>query len=234
MTMEPPPPSPPPPPPPPPSGTGQPADFTVGEAVGYGWGAFWKNLGPMALIAVVVFAINIAFSAVGQGVDSNAAKIIIQLASFLVGMLITLGWMRVALEITRGVKPEVGDLFKASGYGVYILATILFYIGAVIGFILLIVPGIIFVATFGFYGFVIAERGDGVGVTESLKRSAEVTRGHRWHLFGLAIVLFLINIVGLLACGIGVIFTSGITLIAWAYTYRRLSTEPIEYAAWGL
>jgi hypothetical protein len=50
----------------------------------------------------------------------------------------------------------------------------------------------------------------------------------------MAIVLLLVNIVGLLACLVGVIFTLGITLIAWAYTYRRLSNEPIEYAAWGL
>ena len=61
-------------------------------------------------------------------------------------------------------------------------------------------PGIIFAFVFGFYGFVIAERGDGVGVIESLKRSADLTRGHRWQLFGLGIVLFLINLVGALLC----------------------------------
>ena len=69
---------------------------------------------------------------------------------------------------------------------------------------------------------------------DTLRRSAEITRGHRWQLFGLAIVLALINLVGLLACGVGLLFTSGITIIAWAYTYRRLSGQPIEYAAWGI
>ncbi len=128
------------------------------------------------------------------------------------------------------MKPELGDVFRAQGYGPFIGATILFYIGAVIGFLLLIVPGIIFVATFGFYGFVIAERGDDVGVIESLQRSGNITRGHRWSLFGMAIVLFLVNIVGLLACGVGVIFTAGITLIAWSYLYRSLSGEPVT--AW--
>jgi len=90
-----------------------------------------------------------------------------------------------------------------------------------------VVPGLIFVATFGFYGFVIAQRGDGVGVMEALQRSSEVTRGHRWLLFAIAITLVLVNILGLLACGIGVIFTSGITLIAWAYAYRVLSGESV-------
>ncbi len=229
MSMEP----PPPPPPPPPGGTWQsssPASFGIGDALSYGWKSYWKNVGPMVLIAIVVFLIQAVFSAIGNASDSTGIRVVFQLIGTLVSLLITLGWFRVALEITNGVKPEVGDVFKAQGYGPFILASILFYIGAVIGFILLIVPGIIFVATFGFYGFVIAQRGDGVGVIESLQRSAEITRGHRWQLFGMAIVLFLVNIVGLFACFVGVVFTLGITLIAWAYLYRALSGEQVT--AW--
>jgi hypothetical protein len=225
MSMEP----PPPPPPPPPTGNWQssPASFGLGDALSYGWNSYWKNVGPMLLIAVVVFAIQIVFSAIGNSSSNTGVQILFQLVGTLVSLLITLGWFRVSLEITNGVKPELGDVFKAQGYGPFILASILFYLGAVIGFILLIIPGIIFVATFGFYGFVIAQRGDGVGVIESLQRSAEITRGHRWQVFGIAIVLFLVNIVGLLACIVGVVFTLGITLIAWAYVYRALSGQPV-------
>jgi hypothetical protein len=230
MSME----QPPPPPPPPPEPGGwqssSPANFALGDALSYGWNAYWKNVGPMLLIAVVVFAIQIAFSAIGNATDSVAVQVIFQLIGTLVSLLITLGWLRVSLEVTNGVKPELGDVFKANGYGPFILASILFYIGVVIGFILLIIPGIIFIATFGFYGFVIAQRGDNVGVLESLQRSHEITRGHRWQLFGMAIVLFLVNLVGLLACIVGVVFTAGITLIAWAYLYRALSGESV--AAW--
>jgi len=86
---------------------------------------------------------------------------------------------------------------------------------------------------FGFYGFVIAERGDGVGVTESLKRSADITRGNRWNLFGLGVVLLLINIVGALLCFVGLLFTLGISILAWAYAYRTLSGEAVERAAWS-
>jgi len=228
MSMEP----PLPPPPPPPDGRAQssPASFGIGEALSYGWNSYWKNVGPMVLIAIVVFLIQVVFSAIGNASDSTGIRVVFQLIGTLVSLLITLGWFRVALEITNGVKPEVGDVFKAQGYGPFILASILFYIGAVIGFILLIVPGIVFVATFGFYGFVIAQRGDGVGVTEALQRSAEITRGHRWQLFGMAIVLFLVNVVGLFACFVGLVFTMGITLIAWAYIYRALSGEQVT--AW--
>jgi hypothetical protein len=230
MSME----QPPPPPPPPPEPGGwrssSPANFSLGDSLSYGWNAYWKNVGPMLLIAVVVLAIQIAFSALGNATDSVALQVLLQLVGTLVSLLLTLGWLRVSLEVTNGVKPELGDVFKANGYGPFIVASILFYIGALIGFILLIIPGIIFVATFGFYGFVIAQRGDGVGILESLQRSHELTRGHRWELFGIALVFLLVNIVGLLACIVGVIFTSGITLIAWAYLYRALSGDTV--AAW--
>ena len=222
----------PPPPPPPPPGSGgygatSPANFAMGDALSYGWNAYWKNIGPMLVIAVVVVLIQIAFSAVASSIDATVPRVLVQIIGNLVGLLITLGWLRVALGITNGVKPELADVFKAEGYGVFLLASILFYIGVVIGLILLIIPGIIVIATFGFYGFVIAERGEGVAVLESLQRSAELTRGHRWTLFGMAIVLFLVNIVGLIVCFVGVVFTLGITLITWAYLYRALNGQTV-------
>ena len=222
------------PPPPPPGGGmspgGAPGSISVGDAVSYGWNAYWKNVGTLVVIAIVVLAINIVVGLIAQATGSVAGQIIVQFIGFFASMLISLGWIRVSLEVTRGVKPEVGDLFKFDGYGPYILASLLFALGFYVGLILCIIPGIIFAVAFGFYGFVIAERGEGVGVMDSLKESADLTRGNRWQLFGLGMVLLLINFVGALLCGIGLIFTLGITIIAWAYVYRTLRGEAV--AAW--
>ena len=209
---------------------GAPGSISVGDAVSYGWNAYWKNVGTLVVIAIVVLAINIVVGLIAQATGSVAGQIIVQFIGFFASMLISLGWIRVSLEVTRGVKPEVGDLFKFDGYGPYILASLLFALGFYVGLILCIIPGIIFAVAFGFYGFVIAERGEGVGVMDSLKESADLTRGNRWQLFGLGIVLLLINFVGALLCGIGLIFTLGITIIAWAYVYRTLRGETV--AAW--
>ena len=80
----------------------------------------------MVVIALVVIAINIVIGLIAQATDSIALQVIIQFIGFLVSMLIALGWIRVSLDVTRGVKPEVGDLFKFDGYGPYIGASILF------------------------------------------------------------------------------------------------------------
>jgi uncharacterized membrane protein len=229
MTTEPPPP--PSVPPGPPAGA---SPVSVGDAVSYGWAAYWKNVGPMLVILLIIAAVHVLFGLAGEAVDSLVGRILLQLAAWLIGLFLALGLFRVALEITRGVQPEVGDLFKAEGYAPYIVASILFGIGFFIGLLLFVIPGIIFAVVFGFYGFVAAERGNDVLAMETLQRAAEISRGHRWQLFGLAIVLFLINVLGALLCGVGLLFTAGITIIAWAYTYRRLSGEQVNYAAWGM
>ena len=237
MSMEPPPPPAPPPPPPPPGPPptdGTPADLNVGDAIGYGWEVYWKNVGTLVVIALVIVAIEVVVGIIGSAIGGGiAVQVVVQFFGWIIGMLLAFGWLRVSLEITRGVRPEIGDLFKMEGYGPYLLASILFAIGFYVGLLLLIVPGIIFACVFGFYGFVIVERGDGVGVTESLQQSADLTRGHRGTIFGIGVVLLLINIAGLILCGIGLLFSLGISILAWAYTYRTLSGETVERAAWS-
>jgi uncharacterized membrane protein len=204
--------------------------FSIGDAVAYGWSAYWRNLASLVLIGIVIIAVNIVFSAAATWVDSIVPQLLIQFVGFLVSMLLALGWIRVSLEVTRGVRPTIGELFRFDGYGPYIGASIAFAIGFYVGLILFVVPGVIFAVVDGFHGFVIAER-PGVGVLDSLKESADLTRGHRWQLLGLGIVLLLINFVGVILFVVGLVFTLGIAVIAWAYTYRVLRGEDV--AVWS-
>jgi uncharacterized membrane protein len=117
-------------------------------------------------------------------------------------------------------------LFRPEGLGAYIVATILFGLAFLLGFILLIVPGIIVLIVWQFFGYVIVENPQ-TSATEALRRSAEITKGHRWELFGLGLLLIGINFLGLLACCVGVLFTEGIAAVAVAYAYKTLSGQPV-------
>lgn len=215
---------PPPPPPPPPSGGASGGEgFSIGGSVGYGWNAYWKNLGPMLLIALVIIVVSVVISLIGQATGSTVISVLFSIIGWIVGLLLGFGLIRASLAVTRGEKPEVAMLFETAGFGPYMLASILFGIGAAIGFILCIIPGIIFVLVYMFYGYIISENGDAVGPTDALKRAAEITRGHRGELFGFVVVLFLLNLVGAILCGVGLLFTYGITSIAVAHAYKMLS-----------
>jgi len=205
---------------------GSPAPFSVGECVSYGWRAYWKNVGPLLLITLVIIVIDVVISAIGQATGNNVVAALFSLIGWIVGLLLAFGLIRATIAVTKGQKPEVAMLFETEGFGPYILASILFGIAVAIGLVLCIIPGIIFAVVYHFYGYVIVEN-PSTGAIDSLKKAADITRGHRWELFGLFIVLILINIVGLIACLVGVLFTAGISAVAVAYAYRSLSGESV-------
>ncbi|MGH9025708.1 MAG: hypothetical protein ACRDWD_06265, partial [Acidimicrobiia bacterium] len=117
--------------------------FSIGDAVSYGWRGFWKNVGPLILLAIIVFVINLVFSLIAAPIDNFILRLIIQIVGWIIALLISLGWIRVALKVTAGERPEVADLFQFEGFPVYIGASIVFGIAAGIGFLLFIIPGII-------------------------------------------------------------------------------------------
>jgi uncharacterized membrane protein len=94
------------------------------------------------------------------------------------------------------------------------------------GFVLCIIPGVILAIMWQFSGYVIVEN-PSTGPVDALRRSAEITRGNRWQLLALGIVLIGINLVGLVACGVGLIFTYGITVVTLGYAYKTLSGQPV-------
>ena len=245
--MPPPPPPPGMPPPPPPPGMPPPATleqrpFGVGEAISYGWNKYWQNLGVLLAITVLIVVINAVaggiISAIGNALprihfNSGTTRygigvgvILAQIVNLVIGAVLAMGLIRATLSVTEGQKPEVSMLFGAEGLAAYIVAAILVTIGVVFGLILLIVPGIILLIMWHFFGFVIVQNPE-TGALDAMRRSAEITRGHRWPLFGLGLLLLGINIIGLIACCVGVIFTEGITAMTVAFAYKTLSGQPV-------
>lgn len=200
--------------------------FAIGDAVSYGWNAYWQFVGPMVLIAVVILAVNVVLGVIAQTTDSLAALIVLQVLGFVIGIIVAMGLVRAALAVTEGRTPDVSMLLETDGFGPYLVASILVGLGVLAGLILLIVPGIILAIVWHFFGYVIVQEPT-TRATDAMRRSAEITQGYRWQLLGLGLVLFLINIAGALACGVGLIFTYGITAISVAWTYKTLSGQPI-------
>jgi len=201
--------------------------FSIGDAISYGWRGFWKNIGPMIIGTIALVVVHIVFGIISVLFDSVVLQVIIRIIGYAVGLLVLLGLIRMALSITSGQPPNPSDLTRTDAWPVYIGASIVFAIVSSIGLALCIIPGIIVYLFWGFYGFVIADRGEGVTLSESFSRSVEITRGNRWQLLGFGVILILINFVGALLCGVGLLFTYGITAVSAAYVYRTLNGQPV-------
>jgi uncharacterized membrane protein len=194
--------------------------------VSYGWTAYWKFVGPMLLITIVIIAVQFVVNVIGSATGSVPVQLIFTILGWIVSMILSMGLIRAALAVVRGQTPEVGLLFETEGLGNYIVAAIIFGICFGIGLILCIIPGIIIGIIWMFYGFLIVENPN-LGPTDALKKSQEMTKGRIGELFVFGLALFGINLVGLILCGVGLLFTYGITAIAVAYAYRTLNGEPV-------
>jgi hypothetical protein len=62
---------------------------------------------------------------------------------------------------------------------------------------------------------------------ESLRLSLEVTRGNAGNIFVIGFATGLINLAGLLACGVGLLFTIPFTALLFPITYLALTGQPI-------
>ena len=232
--------SPPPPPPPPPPGEppnygNQPAaagggDLDAGAAISYGWNALKRFLGPFLLIALVIIVVQVALSLVGLAFDNYWLQMTWNILTWVVGLILAMGLIRAALAVLDGREPEVGMLFRTDGLAAYLIASILVGLLFGVGLILCIIPGLIVLFLFAFYGYAIVD-GRTNDAIESMKMSYQLVTKHVGALLLLFILCFLINVLGALLCFVGLLFTYPITAVAIAYAWRKISGGQVAQIA---
>jgi hypothetical protein len=122
----------------------------------------------------------------------------------------------------NGAKASVGDALATGlrNFLPLLVVSILFGLAIVCGMILLIVPGIMIACAWCVaVPSLVAER---TGIFDSFGRAAELTRGHRWRIFGLFVLLWVIFLV------LGMIVSS-ITAAA-VFTTPGALTNPMALA----
>jgi hypothetical protein len=119
-------------------------------------------------------------------------------------------------DVRDGKRDQtVGDLFSSAAPAILplIVFSILFAIGVTIGFILLIIPGLILI-TFWSVGApaIVAE---GAGPIEAFGRSWRLVRGDAWSVFlALLVVLVIVIAIGFVLGAIATAISDGATVVA--------------------
>ncbi len=197
-------------------------ELSLSEAIGFGWNAMKDNLWFFVITFLILLGITLVQGMLTSG--QSFASFLFLIAFYAVNMIVGMGIIKVSLKLVDGQKPEYSDLYASYPlFWSYLAASVLFGIMAGIGYMLLIIPGIIVSLQFGMFGYLVIDKGS--AAIQSLQQSSKVTNGAKWNLFGLGLLSILINIIGLLLLGIGLIATVPTTLVAWAYAYRKLSAQ---------
>jgi uncharacterized membrane protein len=201
--------------------------FSKSEAVLFGWNTLKKNfrffLGLLAIILVVNILISLVMSSFTEEAP-EALIIAVSIFSGLLDLLISIGIIKITLKFCDQEQASFGELFSARWLLVnYLAGSIIYGIMVAIGLIFLVIPGIYLAVKYQFYDYLIIDKG--MGPVQSIKSSGVLTEGVKWNLVLFWLMLAGINILGMLALGLGLIATVPITWLATAYVYRRLQLQ---------
>jgi uncharacterized membrane protein len=209
----------------------------VFSSYGNGWRQLWRHFLPLFLIGIIYVVLSYAIAipewiATGamtfSGVSDDAFASVFSVVSALYGIffLYPLGYGQsfAYLRAARGENVEVQDMFAAfKNYFSAVGSMVLVAIIVVVGFILLIVPGIIFACKLAFVPYLVVDKKR--SVTAAIGESWRMTNGHAWKVFLIGLLGILICVVGLIVLLVGVIISFMWSSAALASLYHAVDMQ---------
>ncbi|MFC2000429.1 glycerophosphoryl diester phosphodiesterase membrane domain-containing protein [Chloroflexota bacterium] len=186
----------------------------------------FKYFLELFLIGIIGWVIGIPSGASGWAGGAAVAGGILGFLAFFYGVLIVgpidYGVSFAHLKAARGDKLQITDMFQVfQNYWNAVLASILVSIIIFIGFVLLIIPGIIFACKLAFTPYLVVDQK--MDVMEAIKGSWNMTRGHAWKVFFIGLLAIPIVIVGLVLFIIGIIPAIMWIKLTFASLYHAVS-----------
>jgi len=235
------------------SGGSQPADGP--SAIQYGWNKFKDNWGEiivavligLAIVIVVEIIVSIVIGGIAWGsgdgcsVSQSTGRIhcdsgpgffsrlfgfgVLQALFWVAGSVFQLWIIQATLQLVRGERLEASRIMSFEKFGPFVLAALLVGVLTVVGFILLIIPGLLVLFFTHFYGFFVVDKD--MSPIEAITASFNLVKEH----IGVVLIFFLLSLlvllVGAILCGIGLIVAWPVVIIATGYMYKRLQGEPV-------
>jgi hypothetical protein len=222
----------------------------AGDVLTQSWEIFQKNLGLLvgstlvlmgiAMVSVLMgyagmVAAMIAIGGAGQGPQGPDTAAVVAFVAIVVLFVIFVfavnaylqgGFNLLLLRIVRGERAELGDMFGGGRFFWRLFwGNILFTLLTYVGLALLIVPAVFVMLIFCPFSYVIVDQN--VGVAESFRKSRELTGGNLLAIFILGLAMMGINMLGQMACYVGMIFSIPLTALIFAVAYCRMSGQEI-------
>jgi uncharacterized membrane protein len=203
--------------------------FSAGSCIRFGWETFkkrpWFLIGAYILFFVVVGLISAALNLlINYGAVLALVSAVARLA---VDMLVGMGTIAFTLKAHDDIEHlTLMDFWRPYPFWKYVGSTVLFGIISIVGFVLLIVPGIIWSIMFGFAGYLVVDKK--MWPIEALKESKRITYGYKWELFWLGILTLLILLLGAVCLLVGIFVAYPVTILAIAHAYRTLEARSMN------
>lgn len=136
------------------------------------------------------------------------------------------GFVAVSARLIQGERPQFGEFFDGfRSFLTLLLLGVVSQIFIILGLLLLVVPGIYLMVAFFLAPWFILDRR--VGFWEAMRLSRHTVQPHWFELFGLVLLIILINLLGILALGVGLLVTLPVGWCAFtAFFASRVGFHP--------
>lgn len=202
------------------------ATFVPGEAIKFGWGKMKKHFWFFAGLLALTCLIQIVPSGIANIFKEKVflLYVLFILAAWVIQIIVKMGMIKITLDVADKDETNLNTLFFCTQLlGKFILGSIVYGLIVMAGFLLLIVPGIIWAIKYQFFAYLIVDKN--MAPMEAIRKSGEMTAGNKGKLFWLGILFVLINLAGALCLFIGLFATIPTTMVAMVYVYRKLMGE---------
>jgi uncharacterized membrane protein len=212
-------------------------NFTYSEAVSFGWEKMKKHFWFFVGLLIIIWLAQIVPTGIANFFKHKLVVlyVFLTIAAWIIQVIIKMGTIKITLDVFDKEEAKLNTLFSDIHLlWKFILGSIVYGLIVFGGFILLIVPGIIWAIKYQFFAYLIIDKK--LEPLEAIKKSGEITSGNKGFLFLLGLLFVLINIAGAICFFIGLFATIPTTMMAMTYVYRKLMgeiavSEPIQPAA---
>lgn len=200
-------------------------NFSKGELIKKGWGTTKSNYVILLKIALVFIVVSIVFNAINLMANHQAGVVSLTgLISSVIQTILEIGVIKIGLDIVDGKTPDFKDIY--SNYNRFIeffLTSLIVGIFIIVGFILLIIPGIYLAVRYQFTPYIVVDKK--LAYKKAWDTSAGMVKGKWMQVFLFDLILVGLNILGALALGVGLFVTIPTSFFASLYLYRRLGSS---------
>lgn len=210
---------------------------SVGGSFSRGWQViFGKQFLPLLLTVVIIGLLNgPTYTAKFDGNDFGGPFLfLLPLAlfglayGFLFLPILEYGKDYIFLKANREEAVDLRILFDGfrTKYLSIVLANLIVFALVILGMFMLIIPGIIVGVRLVFVSYLVMDKD--MEPMKAVEKSWQMTRGHGWEIFGMAILSFFILIGGLLAFFVGIIISLMWIHAAFAAFYQSVLNEKYD------
>lgn len=206
--------------------------FSVGESISFGWNGMKKYFWFFFVLSVASLVVSILMRSLPVFKDMGIVGTIATSIGVFITVCIGVATMMAQLAVSHGKNPSYAFLkprlllwFKL------LLAYIITGTVQVLGFILLVIPGIYISVKLQFVFYAVIEHGH--WPFQAIGYSWKVTRSHWWDLLLFFLATLGVNILGFICLLVGLFASVATTRIAHAHIYQRLSDGVNSHAFQG-